>query len=39
MIKAKEVLLDNLAIFEDRLNLLITDLRADVYTRNSWYII
>ena len=38
IIKAKYILLDKIVLFEDKWRSFITDLNADVQTRNSWYI-
>ena len=38
IIKSKDVVLDNHAIFENKWNIFITDLRANIHTRNIWYI-
>ena len=38
IIKSKDVVQDNLVIFKNRWSSFITDLRADIHTRNSWYI-
>ena len=35
--KAKEILTDTLETFEEKWNSFITDLRSDIYTKNSWY--
>ena len=35
--KSKEILSDTLGTFEENWNSFITDLRSDIYTKNSWY--
>ena len=37
IIRSKDVVLDNHAIFENKWNSFIADLRADIHSRNSWY--
>ena len=37
--KAKDIIADKTAMFENTWDLFITDFRSDMYTRNSWYII
>ena len=39
IIKSKDVVLDNHAIYENKWNSFITDLREGIHTRNSWYIL
>ena len=39
IIKAKDIKADKAAIFENTRDLFIKDLRYDIHTRNSWYII
>ena len=37
VLKAKEILSDSLESFEEDWNSFITDLRSDIFTKNSWY--
>ena len=39
ILKAKDTIADKVAVFENTWDDFITDLRADVHTRYSWYTI
>ena len=39
ILKAKDTIADKIVVFENNWDSFITDLRSNIYTRNSWYII
>ena len=39
ILKAREILLNKTDLFIENWNIFITELRADIYTSNSWYTI
>ena len=39
ILKAREILFKKTDLFDENWNIFITDLRADIYSSNSWYTI